>query len=592
MSLPKAFMDEIRARIPLSDIVGQRVRLQRAGGREFKGCCPFHNEKTPSFTLNDDKGFYHCFGCGAHGDVIRFLMEHDNLPFMDAVEHLAREAGLEVPKQSPQEVQKYKKQKDLYDLLEVICEYFETQLRKPENAKALDYFLSRGLRNSTISLFRLGYAPEDGDALYKYLKLKGFSDEMMLESGVLRASTRGKNNPPYSFFRGRAIFPVQDMQGRVVAFGGRVLAGAPKDAPKYINSPESPVFHKGRMLYGLNHAKKPIGDGGMALVVEGYMDAIALAQAGFTGAVAPLGTALTESQIMELWKVMPPENRYPVLCFDGDNAGQRAAVRAMDRVLPILKPDHSVKFAFLPEGQDPDDLLKSGGAKAMQRVLGEAVSLMDMMWMEDVKGRDFSAPEVRAGLKSALERRVLQMADKSLQEFYLHEVNQRVKDAFLTSSERSSGGQQRGFTPYRGGKGRFQPPPPGPDTAYRPPVLKVRRVQSSQHIREKVLLAAMINYPELFEEFGEALGMIDLGSKPLDYLRQDLIDLLSVENSLDFQAVKQHLSQTGHERILEELFDKSLYIHGSFAKPGLDLETVREGWRDTWERSKVKTQSA
>lgn len=577
MSLPKEFLDDLRLRVPLSDVVGKRVRLTRAG-REYKACCPFHNEKTPSFTLNDEKGFYHCFGCGAHGDVIRFVMEHDNLPFIEAIEQLAALAGMTVPKSSPDEIEKYRKKNNLYDLLEVACTYFQQKIFSPDGRVAIDYFRTRGLTKADIEQFRLGYSPESGEALCGFLLKQGFSADMIIEAGLAKPSQHGKGSEIFSFFRGRAMFPVTDLQGRVVAFGARVLPGAPKEAPKYINSPESPVFHKGRMLYGLSRARQAIGDGAPVAVVEGYMDVIAMNRAGFSAAVAPLGTALTEMQVLELWKVMPAEKRAPVLCFDGDSAGQRAAARALDRILPVLKPDHTVRFAFLPDGQDPDDLISREGPAAMKRILENAVSLMDMLWMEEVRDRDFRSPEIRAGLKSALDRRIAHIADKTVQTFYFHEVNQRIKSEFLSQPQLEMAARSPKY-PYRG-----KPKEPGAHTPYRPLGLKVRPIRAARHLREKLLLAAMINYPVLFEEFGEALGMLDLGDAELDAVRQELVAVLSEGNSLDFQAVKQHLSQAGLAGALDALFDKSLYVHGGFAKPGQDLETVRQGWRDAWER--------
>lgn len=576
MSLPKPFLDELRARIPLSDVVGKRVRLTRAG-REFKGCCPFHKEKTPSFYVNDQKGFYHCFGCGAHGDAIRFLTDHDNMKFMDAVEQLAGVAGLSVPKPTPEEAQRFQRQMSLYDLMESASRWFEAQLAKPENRKILHYLLERGLQPEVIRSFRLGFAPSEADGLRQHLLHAGFRADDMEEVGLIRKSDR-RAGEFYGFFRDRVMFPVTDLQGRIVAFGGRVLPGADKSAPKYVNSPESPIFHKGRNLYALSRARKPIGDGEAALVVEGYMDVIALHQAGFRGAVAPLGTALTESQVEELWKAMPEAAKTPVLCFDGDAAGQRAAARALERVMPILKPDHSVRFAFLPEGEDPDSLIKKEGRGAMERVLSEGADLLGMLWSEEAKGRDLSRPEARAGLKSALTKRARSIADSSVQEFFIYEINQRIKEVFLTKKSEE----------YRGalkGAGRFgRREAPGAHTPYRSEGQKVRPLRSSKFLREKILIAAMINYPELYDEFAEAFGMMETDSQDYDKLRQSLISLYDAQNGLDYQAVKQHLIDSGLAETLDAIFDQSLYLHAGFAKPGQPYDVVRQGWQDAYER--------
>ncbi|MBI1216454.1 MAG: DNA primase [Alphaproteobacteria bacterium] len=593
MSLPKMFLEELRSRVPLSDIIGKRMKLTRAG-REYKGCCPFHKEKTPSFTVNDAKGFYHCFGCGAHGDAVGFLMDHDNLGFMQAVEQLASLAGMQVPKPTKEEEQKFKRQMSLYDLMEAANKYYERQLWDKKNKNILEYLLARGLSSEIIKTFRLGFAPDDG-GLKQYLEKAGYKIESMLEAGLFKESQRKKNDI-YPFFRGRVMFPVQDFQGRIVAFGGRVLperfGGPPeKSAPKYINSPETVIFHKGRMLYGLSRARKVIGDGETVVVVEGYMDVIALAQAGFRAAVAPLGTALTETQVEELWKTMPEGKRDPVLCFDGDTAGQRAAARALERILPILKPDYSVKFAFLPPEHDPDSLVKAEGVPAMQKVLDNAIGLFDMMWMEEAKDRNLTQPETKAGFRAALEKRARQIADMTVQEFFIHEINQKVNDVFLNSrAKRNYAGNSNRFQP-RGGQGGYRKG--FGDKGAHTPFLNARKinpVKTSKLLPEKALIAAIINYPELFDEFAEPFGMVRVPNSDYDGLRQALIRFLTdrhhlPENDqipLDDQAVKQHLIDLGYGKVLDALFDKSLYVYGSFARPGQPLDIVRQGWRETY----------
>lgn len=595
MSLPKAFLDELRARIPVSDVIGKRVKLTRAG-REYKGCCPFHNEKTASFYVNDQKGFYHCFGCGVHGDVIRFLTDHDNLKFMEAVEQLAGIAGMQVPKPTVEDQKKFQRQMSLYDLMEAASKWYEHQLHRKENKKILEYLLARGLSLDTIKAFRLGYA-DDTSGLKDCLQKEGYKIDSIIEAGLFKESER-KKGEVYPFFRARVMFPVQDLQGRVVAFGGRVLpeshGGPPgKSAPKYINSPETEIFHKGRNLYGLSRARKVIGDGETVIVVEGYMDVIALAQGGFRAAVAPLGTALTETQIEELWRVMPEGSRVPVLCFDGDAAGQRAAARALDRMLPILKPDHSARFAFLPAEHDPDSLIKDEGAGAMQRVLDNAIGLFDMLWQEEAKGRNLTQPETKAGFRAGLMKRARVIPDMTVQEFYIHEINQKINDVFLSGGSSGRGASAgRSFVP---GKGKPQLPP-GINTPYRALAGKVQPIKVSKLLREKALVAAIINYPELFDEFGEQLGMLSIPNGEYDQLRQAVVSFLSheidQEISIDYQAVKQHLIDLGFEQILRNLFDKSLYLHAGFVKPGQPLDVVRQGWADTWERCQSRPRSA
>lgn len=592
MSLPKAFLEEIRARVPLSDVIGKRMKLTRAG-REYKGCCPFHNEKTPSFTVNDQKGFYHCFGCGAHGDVVGFLMSHDNMAFMDAVEQLAGLAGMQVPKPTVEEQKKFQRQMSLYDLMEHAAKWYAAQLHSMENKKILEYLITRGLSLETIKAFNLGFAPQEDKGLLQSLKKAGYTVEAMKEAGLFRDSQRQKGEV-YPFFRGRVMFPVLDFQGRCVAFGGRVMPeshGGPPDksAPKYINSPETEIYHKGRMLYNLSRARKVIGDGETVVVVEGYMDVIALWQAGFKGAVAPLGTALTENQIEEIWKTMPEDARTPVLCFDGDNAGQRAAARSLERILPILKPDYSVKFAFLPEQHDPDSLIKDEGVGAMNKVIDNAIGIFDMMWAEESKGRNFSQPEAKAGFRTALEKRAKQIANMTVQEFFIYEINQRINDLFLSKGSSKAAPRYQGpGRPFMGKK-----PVPTKDSPYRPLTMSAKPIRTSRLLREKVLMAVMINYPALFEEFGEQLGMISIPNGEYDTVRQCLIRFLTdaeeQEIYLDDQAVKQHLIESGHGKILDAIFDSSLYLHAGFAKPGQPPDIVRQGWQDTYARGLEKS---
>ncbi len=592
MSLPKAFLDEIRARVPLSDVIGKRMKLIRAG-REHKGCCPFHKEKSPSFTVNDQKGFYHCFGCGAHGDVVGFLMSHDNMAFMDAVEQLAGLAGMQVPKPTVEEQKKFQRQMSLYDLMEHAAKWYEQQLHAPQNKKILEYLLERGLSLDVIKSFRLGFASPDDQSLKQSLQKAGYTIDAMQEAGLFKESQRSKGEV-YPFFRARVMFPVWDFQGRVVAFGGRVMPeshGGPPDksAPKYINSPETEIFHKGRMLYGLSRARKVIGDGATVIVVEGYMDVIALAQAGFKAAVAPLGTALTEAQIEELWKTMPEMGRAPILCFDGDTAGQRAAARSLERILPILKPDYSVKFAFLPEQHDPDSLIKDEGVPAMQKVLDNAIGIFDMMWAEEAKGRNFSQPETKAGFRAALEKRARQIANMTVQEFFVHEINQQINEVFLSSGKAAAGKRYTGNSRFPYGKKQV----PGVNSPYRPMNMPAKPIRTSRLLREKVLLATMINYPDLFEEFGERLGMMEIPNGEYDAVRQCLIRFLTdAEDSeiyLDDQAVKQHLIESGHGKIVDAIFDSSLYVHAGFAKPGQPADIVRQGWQDAYARGLEKS---
>ncbi|HYD67631.1 DNA primase [Azospirillum sp.] len=586
MAFPPQFLEELRMRLALSEVVGKRMRLIRAG-REYKAPCPFHNEKTPSFYVNDQKGFFHCFGCGAHGDIIGFVMRHDNLAFPEAVETLASEAGLPVPRPTEEDRQRYERRKTLNDLLEQVCRWFEQQLYTPAGRAGLEYLRRRGLDDEAIARFRLGFAPGDAGALRQHLLKQSFPEEDMVTVGLLKRPDDGRS--PFAFFRNRVMFPVTDRRGQVVAFGGRILEG---DGPKYVNTADTPLFHKGTLLYGLSRARQAAADGQPVIVAEGYMDVIALVRAGFEGAVAPLGTALTETQIQELWKLIPGAEKEPFLCFDGDNAGRRAAWRAVERILPHLAPGHSARVAFLPEGEDPDSLIRVHGPKAMQAVLDEAITLAAAVWRMETEGRRADTPESKAAIKAALEARVDQIADRTVQGFYRTEMRARVDEAFGWVRKPASGGAPRapwqpGQRGANRGPQRHQPGQPGLRTS--PPPGHKRgdpRRLSQEQARERVLLAAVINHPGLFDEVGEALGMLPFPPGPLEELRQALIAVLARDSErdsgLDAAGLRSHLSSAGFDSILATLLGKSTYDHGRFARPEASDEEARRGWWPTW----------
>src|SRR5437588_7477334 len=374
MAFPPGFLDELRARVPLGSLVGRRVKLIRRG-RELGGLCPFHHEKTPSFYVVEDKGFFHCFGCGAHGDAIGYLMRAENLDFIEAIERLAAEAGLAVPRQRPQSRERAQRQKTLLEALAAAAKFYEARLWSPAGTRAREYLAARGLDEETIRRFGLGWASDDRQALRRALSSE-FPEALLIEGGLLRRPEGG--GEPYDYFRGRVLFPIGDRAGRVIAFGGRTMGD---DQPKYLNAPDTPLFEKGRVLYAwaaarTNLARSETGEAPAVIVTEGYMDVIALHRAGFGTAVAPLGTALTEAQLEELWKLAPE----PVLCFDGDAAGERAALRAAERALPLLRPGQSLRFAALPAGEDPDTLILRYGAEAMRSTLDAARPLGEIVW--------------------------------------------------------------------------------------------------------------------------------------------------------------------------------------------------------------------
>ena len=389
MRFPASFLDDLRARLPVSEVVGRRVQLKKAG-REWKGLSPFNKEKTPSFFVNDQKAAWFDFSSGKNGNIFDFVMQTEGVNFPEAVERLASMAGLPLPRSTPEAEAREERRKTLHDVVELAAKFFEATLAARAGAKARGYLADRGIEPKTQLRFRIGYAPPDRFALKEHLGGQGISTEDMIEAGLL---VSGEDIPvPYDRFRDRVMFPITDLRGRVIAFGGRALE---KDAPaKYLNSPETPLFHKGATLYNGAAARQAAHQGAPIIVAEGYVDVIALVTAGYEGAVAPLGTALTEEQLALIWKMTDE----PVLCFDGDGAGRRAAYRAVDLALPHIKPGKTIRFALLPEGQDPDDLVRSGGREAISEVIGAARPLADMLWQRETEAGGFDTPERRAGL--------------------------------------------------------------------------------------------------------------------------------------------------------------------------------------------------
>lgn len=590
MSFPPAFLDELRARLPLSDLIGRRLKIVRAG-REFKACCPFHHEKTPSFYINDDKGFFHCFGCGAHGDIIGFTMRHDNLSFPEAIEALAAQAGLEVPKETPAMREKYDQEKQLYHLLERATVWFESQLRSPSGRGALEYLAHRGLSGETLTRHRLGYAPNDAKALIKAMQAEGFSLEEMEKVGLAK---KAADRPDYfSFFRHRVIFPVGDARGRTVAFGGRVMDGG---EPKYLNSPDHPLFHKGRLLYGLSRARGAVGTGQPLIVVEGYMDVIALCEAGFTGAVAPLGTAMTADHLALLWRLLPPvatrdptRDYSPILCFDGDGAGLRAAARAVERALPLITAAHTVRIATLPPPEDPDSLIKAKGISAMQAVLDEARPLIDMIWDQCLQGRRLQTPEDQAALIAALNEKIAPIGDTALRALYKDALQKRLAQTFGWQGD--SPQQPLGPPPPR--RGGFKAPFKGKGgTGWQrgvfPPEKAPQKPRGAKELMEKVLMALIVNNPALFPEVGEDLVSITFTNPSLEALRQQVITIMMADSheSLDAAELYRHLSQgdgaKACQKGLAEALCAETYMHARFARPGATLDEARKGWQFFW----------
>ena len=512
MTLTPQWLDELRAHTTLTALIGRTVKVTKAG-REFKACCPFHNEKTPSFTINDEKGFYHCFGCSAHGDAIRWMTDQRGLSFIDAIKELASEAGMEVPAADPKAAKQAEARAGLHDVMAAAQDYFVSALAGLEGAGAREYLAKRGMTTETIKAFGFGFSSDSRTALKT--ALKDFGVPMLVEAGLLIAV---EDKEPYDRFRGRLMIPIRDPRARVIAFGGRILGDG---EPKYLNSPDTPLFDKGRTLYNLDKCSPASRQTGRVIVVEGYMDVIAIAQAGFGDAVAPLGTALTEQQIQMLWRM----TEKPLLCFDGDAAGQKAALRAALRALPLLKPGHSLQFVTLPEGQDPDDLVKQSGPKALAALLDASEPLVERLWRSEVAAGPLANPEDRAGLKQRLGVHLSSIADAEIRRHYADAFRGRF-DTLFAAKPRAP------FQPMASGrKGQLrdwrkpQILPPGTET-------KSFNAKTSDFLVQGVL-GALLRNPALVERHREALCDFVPTDANHAALLGVMLDATFAKNSLD-----------------------------------------------------------
>ena len=515
MALPPAFLDELRLRTPLPSLIGRKTRLARSG-RNWKGCCPFHGEKTPSFYVYDDH--FHCFGCGAHGDAISFVMRAEGASFPEAVERLASEAGLDVPKPTPEAAAREKRARDLHGVMEAAAASFERRLRLPEGTDGLAYLRRRSLTEETIRAFGLGWSGAGRGTLIADLKAEGITPEQLLEAGLLREREDG---PPTELFFNRVMFPIRDRRGRIISFGGRILGDG---VPKYVNGPETVLFKKRQSLYALDLAREGAFRGGAVVAVEGYMDVIALHQAGFTGAVAPLGTALTAEQMEELWRLTPE----PILCFDGDAAGARAAARAAEAALPLISAERSLKLATLPPGEDPDTLVVKGGKAAFQAVLDGARGLGDALFGLIAEGRPVATPEQRAALLTRLDTAANAVADRAL----AGEYRRLLRDRFYQATRPA---------PQMGGRGGPAGRRPLAPARPRPPIT-AERTRAAQ---AAALLAIALRHPWLLPEVEENLAGLELGEGPAAQCRAAMLAWLSAGHELDSAALMDHLDQGG-----------------------------------------------
>ncbi|MGB0180634.1 MAG: DNA primase [Candidatus Puniceispirillales bacterium] len=511
MALPQQFMDEIRRRVSLSSIIGKKVKLINRGNR-MVGLCPFHQEKTPSFHVRDDEGFYHCFGCGASGDAISFLREQDGLGFMEAIHHLAGLAGLTVPEQKDISPEEKAQRNMMASINEEAAVFYENQLNSPAGKQAKRYISDRQMSPNSLSRYRIGYAPANG--LTTYLQNKGFTADDMLAAGLVRKSQR--DGSLYDNFRDRLMFPITNPKGDVIAFGGRALSG--DQEPKYLNSADSPMFHKKQVLYGLKQAKEQMKDGLPVIVAEGYMDVIAIDQFKVAGAVAPLGTALTEDQILLIWK----SAHSPYLCFDGDMAGQRAANKTLTRLLPILEPGKTVRVMRLDQGMDPDDVLKSGGADAMQRIMDVSESLVDALWQSTAADFNLNEAEQRAKFWQVMRDYIRQVNHPAMRDSLGDEINARIQDM------RQSARQNKTGQTYKG-------------TAY----IGRQHALSAKNIRPRAILAILWTHPELIHDLHEDLVKLDIKDNFVKKILNIISESVTIHDHLDETTFRHHLESVG-----------------------------------------------
>ena len=606
MRFTPQFLDDLRARLPVSEVVGKRVKLKKAG-REWKGLSPFQQEKSPSFTVNDQKGFYHDFSSGKHGDIISFVMETDGVGFTEAVERLASMAGVALPAATPDAARHEQRRKTLYDVMDLAAKFYADTLASRGGARARGYLGDRGISPATQLQFRLGYAPGERFALKEHLGSHGVPVEDMVEAGLLVA---GDDIPvPFDKFRDRVMFPIADLRGRVIAFGGRALE---KDVPaKYMNSPETPLFHKGDNLYNLMTARAATHNGAPLVVVEGYVDVIAMVGVGFAGSVAPLGTALTENQLALCWKMADE----PILCFDGDKAGKKAAWRAADLALPHLKPGKSLRFALLPEGQDPDDLARSGGRAAVEEVIGAARGLSDLIWAREIEGGSFATPERRAALEARINELTNGIRDEVVRRYYRQDLSERLRAAFAPAGGRGGyGGNYRGngggggesgrrfpqrgaFTPGAAGRsegrGRFQGSGglqtisrqpyqiASPDLASSP-IMRGQRSALSR--REALILKCLINHPWLLHDHLEEVAALELAHPEAHRLRAGIIAAFandhhhSQDPSELAEKMRGDLAAGGFSELLQRV-EKAITTAAVWAaQPGAAREDVLATW--------------
>lgn len=588
MSLPPGFLDEIRDRVSLASVIGRKLSWDPKKSNPAKGdywaCCPFHQEKSSSFHVDDRKGFYYCFGCHAKGNVFSFLKDAENMQFMEAVEVLARDAGMEMPKRDPREAERQDKRLGLVEVMEQAASFYQLQFRTAKGQEARDYIRRRGLSDATVEQFGIGYAPDSRFALRDHLAEKGVSPAMMQEAGLIIIPEDG--GQPYDRFRGRVIFPIRDQRDRCIAFGGRALN--PDARAKYLNSPETPLFDKGRVLFNHGPARSAAGKTGALVVTEGYMDVIALVEGGIEHAVAPLGTAITEDQLRLMWRIADE----PVIALDGDQAGLRAAERVINIALPMLEAGRSLQFALMPEGRDPDDLIRAEGPAAMRTMLDKALPLVELLWRRETAGETFDSPERRAALDKRLKKALALITDANLRGHYVDAIRERRAKLFNTRVP------ERGFKPQfqkgrgfqaRRGAGGFSFAPQMPTAELKSSSLgRAGGREDEARGREAVLLLTLMNHPRLVEQRIEALEDIEFLCPDLETLRRALISASEGDDATrDSSAWLRRIERETGELPLARLMAIPQARETGFAAADSDDELAGRGFDETLARHRA-----
>ena len=556
MSLPPGFLDELRSRTSLSQVAGRKVmwdaRKSNQGRGDMWAPCPFHQEKTASFHVDDRKGYYYCFGCHAKGDAISFVQETENVGFMEAVEILAGEAGMPMPARDPKAREKADRRTQLIDVMEQAVQYFRLQLNTGAAAEAREYLTRRGLDQKVLDRWEIGFAPNAWQGLWDHLTGKGVEDDLILAAGLAKPSTKG--GKPYDTFRNRIMFPIRDARGRAIAFGGRAMD--PNDNAKYLNSPETELFDKGHNLYNHGPTREAAGKGQQLIVAEGYMDVIALDSGGFTASVAPLGTAITEAQLQLLWRIADE----PIIALDGDTAGLRAAMRLIDLALPLLEAGKSLRFAIMPEGQDPDDMIRASGPASVQRLLDQALPMVRLLWQRETDGKVFDSPERKAALDKALREKIKLIRDPSIRSHYGQEIKNLRWELF---NPRKSSGQGQ-WSANRKGRSAAR-------ATTRNSVLVSSGEAAETHLREAVILATLVTTPEIVTEFEAGIERLDCADEVHRSIRDALIRFAAGTS----QDVRDTLERAIGQETLENLLtSRHVAINPSVRAPG-DIELAR-----------------